>query len=43
MVLKMTLMASGLGGFGLYNEIKGTSACKFYFETTYLPNMFDVY
>ena len=25
----MTLMASGLGGFGLYTEIKGTSACKY--------------
>ena len=23
----MTLMASGLGGFGLYTEIIGTSAC----------------
>ena len=26
----MTLMASSLGGFGLYTVLKGTSACKLY-------------
>ena len=38
----MTLMASGLGGFGLYTEIIGTSACIFMNEISFQNNIFII-